>query len=367
MKIPFVSLAPLNREIKQKFLAAVETVVDKGDFILGDEVKKFETAYAAASATKYCVGVNSGLDALKIALKAVGVGQGDEVIVPANTFIATWLAVSETGATPVPVDAEIKSGNIDVALIEPAITNKTKAILPVHLYGMPCNMDEIIQLSDKYKLHIIEDNAQAQGATYKGKPTGSIGHINATSFYPSKNLGAAGDGGAVTTNSRDLWKRAMLFRNYGSLEKYIHLSAGYNSRLDTLQAAFLNCKLNLLHQHNENRIQSAHLYNELLQSLSELQLPPCNADRTHIYHLYTIRTPHRDKLREYLASRGIETGIHYPIPPHLQKAYAHLGYKKSSFPVTEQISATTLSLPMYYGIQQHEIEYVCGHIKSFFG
>ncbi|MCW5907992.1 MAG: DegT/DnrJ/EryC1/StrS family aminotransferase [Chitinophagales bacterium] len=367
MKVPFVSLVPLNREIKEKFLAAVEKIVDKGDFILGSEVKNFETAYASYSGTRYCVGVNSGLDALKIALKAAGIKAGDEVIVPANTFIATWLAVSETGATPVPVDAEKISGNINVALIDAAITKNTKAIIPVHLYGLPCNMDEVMQLSAKYNLQVIEDNAQAQGATYKGKPTGSIGHINATSFYPSKNLGAAGDGGAITTNSADLWKRTQLFRNYGSEEKYIHLSTGYNSRLDTLQAAFLNCKLSLLNHHNEYRIQSAHIYNELLKPLSELQLPQCNADRKHIYHLYTIRTNHRDNLREHLAAHGIETGIHYPLPPHLQKAYAHLGWKKGAFPVTEEISATTLSLPMYYGLHQHEIEYVCKHIKSFFG
>lgn len=367
MKIPFVSLHKLNTELKSGFLTKVEAILEKGDFITGSELKTFESEYAAYCETTCCIGVNSGLDALKIALKAGGICKEDEVIVPANTFIATWLAVSEVGAIPVPVDAD-ETGNINVELIEAAITSKTKGIIPVHLYGLPCNMDTVMSIAGKHSLLVVEDNAQAQGALYKGKKTGGIGHINATSFYPSKNLGAAGDAGAVTTNDPKLYEKAMLYRSYGSSQKYIHGLAGYNTRLDTIQAAFLNLKLHRLNEHNNLRMQLAERYTTELKGLADIILPanPPSGCR-QIFHLYTIRTSQRDKLRNYLQDHGIETGIHYPVAVHLQQAYRHLGYGKGAFPVTEEICDTTLSLPMYYGLTAEQVDYVCSKVKAFFG
>lgn len=367
MKIPFVSLHKLNNELKTGFLTKVEAILEKGDFITGLELKTFENDYAAYCETTYCVGVNSGLDALKIALKAGGITSGDEVIVPANTFIATWLAVSDIGAVPVPVDAENETGNLNTKIAEDVITPKTKAIIPVHLYGLPCNMDAVMALAAKHNLLVIEDNAQAQGALYKGKKTGGIGHINATSFYPSKNLGAAGDAGAITTNNPKLYEQAVLYRNYGSSQKYIHQLVGYNTRLDTLQAAFLNLKLHRLNELNNLRIKLAERYSTQLQDLAGITLPAKTLTHCRqIYHLYTIRTPQRDKLRNYLREQGIETGIHYPVPPHLQQAYHYLGYGKGAFPVTEKISNTTLSLPMYYGLTEEQVDYVCDKVRAFF-
>jgi dTDP-4-amino-4,6-dideoxygalactose transaminase len=366
LKIPFVSLHKLNSELKSGFLSKMEAILEKGDFITGSELKTFENDYAAYSETTYCIGVNNGLDALKVALKAGGIGKADEVIVPANTFIATWLAVTEAGATPVPVDAD-ETGNINVALIEAAITSKTKAIIPVHLYGLPCNMDEVMSIAAKHNLLVVEDNAQAQGALHNGKKTGSIGHINATSFYPSKNLGAAGDAGAITTNNVELYNKAMLLRSYGSSVKYIHEIAGYNTRMDTIQAAFLNSKLSKLDEHNDWRIRMAELYSRELAGIHAITLPAeTPANYRQIYHLYTIRTSQRDKLRNYLQQQGIETGIHYPVPPHLQQAYKHLGYTKGDFSVTEEICETALSLPMYYGLTEEEATYVCDKVKGFF-
>lgn len=366
MKVPFVSLKATTDELKEQFLSKVEGILEKGDFITGSELKLFESDYSAYNNTSFCIGVNNGLDALKIALKAGDIGNGDEVIVPANTFIATWLAVSEVGATPIPVDAD-ETGNINVDLLQAAVTSKTKAIIPVHLYGLPCNMDVVMSVAANKNLLVVEDNAQAQGARYNGKKTGSIGHINATSFYPSKNLGAAGDAGAITTNSVELYGKAMLLRSYGSSVKYVHEIAGYNSRMDTIQAAFLNTKLSKLDEHNNWRIRIAKLYSVELKGIGDLILPAETLpDCRQIYHLYTIRTQQRDKLRNYLSEAGIETGIHYPLSPHLQQAYQHLGYKKGDFPVTERICETTLSLPMYYGLTEEQAGYVCKKLKGFF-
>lgn len=364
-KIPFLSFET-NTLLKKDFLNAVEKIIDRNWYILGNEVKTFEIDYARFNTTSYCLGVGNGLDAIIISLKAAGIGKNDEVIIPSNTFIATLLAVSYVGAKPVLVEPKIDTYNIDPDKIEEALTDKTKAIIPVHLYGQACEMDKILKIAKKNNLIIIEDNAQSQGATFAGQLTGSFGDINATSFYPGKNLGALGDAGAITTNNEELFITASKLRNYGSAQKYLHEIKGVNSRLDEIQAAFLKIKLRHLSDWNEKRIETARTYSRLLTGVEDIILPKEASNATSVYHLYVIRTKKRNELKEYLLKNGIETIIHYPIPPHLHKAYSDLNYKKGYFPIAEEIAETCLSLPIYPDIKEEEIFYICETIKKYF-
>lgn len=347
-------------------LQAFEKVYDSNWFILGKEVEDFEKNYASFNRVKYCVGVGNGLDALSLALRALNIGPGDEVIVPSNTYIATALAVSETGATPVFAEPCVNTYNMVVQNVEAAITGKTKAMIPVHLYGQCCDMDSLMQLAKKYNLYMVEDNAQSHGATFKGKPAGSFGNINATSFYPGKNFGALGDAGAITTNDETLAGKIKMLRNYGSREKYYNECIGYNKRLDEIQAAFLSVKLKYLQQFTEERQHIAEIYLKQLAGIEEIILPATLKCATHVYHIFLIRTQKRNELQAYLKEKGIDTLIHYPLPPHLQKAYAPLSYQKGDFPIAEMLADTSLSLPIYPGLSTAEIEFICHSIKNFF-
>jgi dTDP-4-amino-4,6-dideoxygalactose transaminase len=365
VEIPFFSLQAVQDRVSTTLIPRISSVIERRDFILGADVGNFENEYASFSQTKFCVGVGNGLDALKISLRCLDIGRNDEVILPANTYIATVLAVLETGAIPVLVDPDKRTYNITAAGIEPFITSNTKAVLPVHLYGHACNMESIEKLAVHHKLYIIEDNAQAQGSSFNNRLTGSIGHINATSFYPSKNLGAMGDAGAITTNNAELAQKAQLLRNVGSREKYRHELVGYNSRLDTLQAAVLSCKLPYLNEWNTERKAIAARYTSNLKVCSSVVLPITAVGADHIYHLFVIRHKKRDELQQYLLQHQIQTLIHYPVPPHLQPALAHLGYKQGSFQVTEEISETCLSLPLFIGMTHDQIDFVSEKIISF--
>lgn len=366
MKIPFVSFDYMHQPIKAEMLEAFEAFYDSNWYVLGGRVKSFENEYAAFNKVEYCVGVSNGLDALHIALKTLGIGQGDEVIVPSNTYIATWLAVSYVGAIPVPVEPDLNTYNIDVSKIEAAITAKTKAIMPVHLYGQACEMDAIIAIAQKHNLFVIEDNAQAQGATFNKKLTGSFGDINGTSFYPGKNLGALGDAGGVTTNNPTLAEKAKVLRNYGSQKKYYNEVIGFNMRLDECQAALLSVKLRHLDGWIKQRQEIATWYNEALKSIGDLVLPVVHPKATHVYHLYVVQTNHRDLLQKYLDEKEVGTLIHYPVPPHLQEAYTELGYKKGDFPIAEELANNCLSLPMWPGITKEQIEYIAREMRIFY-
>lgn len=365
MKVPFFSLENIHQPLKKQFLAAFSQIIDSNSFILGKQVQEFENNFALYCEAKFSIGVGNGLDALKIALKTLKIGAGDEVIVPAHTYVATWLAVSEVGATPVPIDICNDTMNINPELIEAKISKKTKAIMPVHIYGLPCNMDAIRKIAKKHNLYIVEDFAQAQGATYKGKRVGSFGDLNGCSFYPSKNIGAMGDAGAITTTNETFAKKAAMIRNYGSKIKYHHEVEGVNSRLDTFQAAVLDLKLASLDKQNTERRKVAQWYKERFQNNDKLktQLIPDNCES--VYHLFTICVKDRDTLQKFLSEKDIGTIIHYPIPPHLQKAYAHLNFKKGDFPVAEKIAAETLSLPLFNGITKAQVNYVCDTILEF--
>lgn len=365
MKVPFVSFKSTNALLRDQMINSFEEVYDSGWYILGEKVSSFEKAYAAFSETKFCIGVANGLDALHISLKTLGIGEGDEVIVPSNTYIATALATSYTGATPILTEPDYDTFNMDPDLIENSITSQTKAIIPVHLYGQSCQMDDIMEIAKKYNLFVIEDNAQSQGCLYNGKKTGSFGNINGTSFYPGKNLGALGDAGAITTNNEELNEKARSWRNYGSPKKYYNDVLGFNSRLDEIQAAFLNVKLQYLEEWNMARQRSASIYLEHLKNEDWLILPQTHRLSNHIYHLFVIRCDKRDLLQQYLKENGIDTLIHYPVPPHLQKAYKHLGLQKGMFPIAEEMAEKCLSLPMYVGLTDIEIQYVCDVIKKF--
>ncbi|GEO03237.1 aminotransferase [Adhaeribacter aerolatus] len=366
MQVPYLSFDAQNALIREQVLAAMAAVFDSKWYILGNYLRSFEEAYAAFSNTKYCVGVGNGFDALQIALKALVIGPGDEVIVPSHTFIATWLAVSAVGANIVPVEPDERTYNITAETIRKVITSRTKAIIPVHLYGQACDMAAIMSLAAEFNLQVIEDNAQAQGATFKGRPTGSFGNLNATSFYPVKNLGALGDAGALTTDSPELAEKARFLQNYGSSQKYHHEVLGVNSRLDELQAAILSQKLPWLNKWNEERQAIAGRYQAHLSNLPDLVLPVVAPGATHVYHIFMIRTPRRDALQKYLAGKGIGTAIHYPIPPHRQKAYAYLGFAPEDFPIANLISATGLSLPLWPGLTQEKTDYICTEIINFF-
>ena len=364
MKVPFVSFLPMERELKSEIKGAFERVLERSWYIEGAEDESFEKAFADYIGAKYCVGVGNGLDALVMALKALDIGSGDEVIVPANTFIASVLAISYAGATPVLVDPEADTFNIDPEKIEAAVTDRTKAIIPVHLYGQACKMDRIVEIAEKYDLKIIEDCAQAHGATYKGKTTGTFGDAAGYSFYPGKNLGALGDAGAVVTDNEALEKKIRALGNYGSDYKYHHIYKGNNSRLDEMQAAFLSAKLPILEKMNDERRRVAQRYLTEIKNPAVV-LPYVNEDCVPVWHVFAVKCDRRDELEEYLNSRGIGTNKHYPIPVHLQECYKDLGYKEGDFPVAEEISRTELSLPMYYGMTDEEIDYVIESINRF--
>lgn len=364
MKIPFVSFEVMHKEIEPKILEKFKEVYEKNWFIQGEEVQKFEEEYAAYCGVKYCVGCGNGLDALFLPLKAYGIGEGDEVIVPSNTFIATALAVSYTGATPVFVEPKINTFNINPEEIEKKITNKTKAIMAVHLYGQPAEMEQILEIAKKYDLKVIEDSAQAHGATYKGKRTGSLADAAGFSFYPGKNLGALGDAGAMVTNDKELADKVRALGNYGSDYKYHHIYQGNNSRLDEVQAAFLRIKLQELDKWNQERNRIASRYLAEIDN-PRVILPVTEKDCTHVYHIFGIRCEKREELEKYLNEKGIGTNKHYPIPMHLQGAYGKLQIPKGALPIAEEISATQLSIPMYYGMTEDEISYVIDAINQW--
>ena len=366
IKIPFLSFQGTNANIKSEILSEFENFFDNGWYILGNKVKVFEQEYAAFNKVEHCLGISNGLDALHIALISLGITQGDEVIVPSNTYIATALAVSFVGATPVFVEPDVTTYNIDPSKIEMAITSKTKAIMPVHLYGQACEMEQIMSIAQKHNLFVIEDNAQSQMAMFKGRITGSWGDINGTSFYPGKNLGALGDAGAITTNNTALASKVEMLRNYGSNKKYYNEVIGHNMRLDECQAAFLSVKLKHLHHWTAQRQEIANWYKEGLLGLDDIILPQTAEHATHVYHLFVIRTKQRDALQAQLTANGIGTLIHYPVPPHLQEAYKHLGLKKGDFPIAEEIADTCLSLPLWPGMTKGDVEIVCREIRNFY-
>jgi dTDP-4-amino-4,6-dideoxygalactose transaminase len=347
MKVPFLDIKASYLELKEEFDAAYHRVMDSGWVLLGQETEALEREFAAYCEAKHCVAVGNGLDALQLVLRAWDIGPGDEVIVPSHTFIATWLAVTNVGATPVPVEPNEQSYNIDVSRIEAAITPRTKAIIPVHLYGQPADMDPIMELAARHRLKVVEDNAQAQGARYKGRRTGSLGYAAATSFYPGKNLGAFGDSGAVTTNDNDLADKIRMLRNYGSKVKYQHVLPGVNSRIDELQAAFLRVKLARLDEWNVRRKCIAGLYLSQLASLSsQLVLPFVPKWADPVWHLFVVRSPQRDSLQQQLAADGVQTIIHYPIAAHMCGAYKHIGQPKGSLPICERLCREVCSLPI---------------------
>lgn len=364
MKIPFVTFKPLEKELNTELRDAFERVYHRSWYIEGEEDKTFEKAFSQYCNSKYCVGVGNGLDALFLSLKALGIKEGDEVIVPSNTYIATALAVSYVGAKPVFVEPDIRTFNIDPTKIENAITDKTKAIMPVHLYGQACDMDPIMKIARKYNLFVVEDCAQAHGATYKGKVIGSFGDAAGFSFYPGKNLGALGDAGAVVTNNEELAKKVRALGNYGSDYKYHHIMQGNNSRLDELQAAFLGAKLPHLDKVNIERRRIAEKYITGINN-PEIILPYVPDYTIPVWHIFGIRCEKREKLEKFLNDAGISTNKHYPIPMHLQECYKDLGFKEGDFPIAEEISKTELSIPMYYGMTDEEIQYVIDKVNEF--
>lgn len=364
MKIPFVSFRPMERELDRELREAFARVFDNSWYIEGREDEAFERAFAQYCQSSYCVGTGNGLDALMLSLRALGIGPGDEVLVPSNTYIATALAVTYTGAVPVFVEPSMETYNIDPTAIEDKITARTKAIMPVHLYGQPADMDPIMKLAGEHGLSVVEDCAQAHGARYKGQRIGSFGVAAGFSFYPGKNLGALGDGGAVVTNEKSVEERVRALGNYGSDYKYHHIYQGNNSRLDEMQAAFLSVKLPHLDRMNEERRRIAAAYLEGITN-PKLILPKVLQDVEPVWHIFAVRCDRRDRLAEFLQEKGIGTNKHYPIPMHLQECYRDLQISKGSLPAAEEISATELSLPMYYGMTEQEISYVIDMLNEF--
>lgn len=364
MKIPFVSFLPMEKELDDDLKGAFDRVFARSWYIGGVEDEAFEMAFAEYCNVDYCVGVGNGLDALMLILKAMDIGDGDEVIVPSNTYIATALAVTYVGAKPVFVEPNISTFNINPTLIEAAITEKTKAIMPVHLYGQACNMDPIMAIAKKYSLKVVEDCAQAHGATYKGKKIGSFGDASGFSFYPGKNLGALGDAGAVVTNDKELADKVRSLGNYGSDYKYHHIYKGNNSRLDELQAALLAAKLPHLERMNVERRRIAKLYTEGITN-PKVITPYVPEECVPVWHIYGIRCAERDALEKHLNEKGIGTNKHYPIPMHLQECYKDLNIPQGALPVAEEISSTELSIPMYYGMTDEEVQYVIDAINEF--
>ena len=364
MKVPFVSFLPMEKELSKDIKEAFQRVFAKSWYIKGEENDAFERSFSHYCGTKYCVGVGNGLDALMLALKALDVHEGDEVIVPSNTFIATALAVTYVGAKPVFVEPDIRTFNIDPKSIEKAITTNTKVIMPVHLYGQACDMDPIMEIAKKHKLWIVEDCAQAHGALYKGKRVGSFGDIAGFSFYPGKNLGALGDAGAVVTNNKELAEKVRALGNYGSDYKYHHIFKGNNSRLDELQAAFLMAKIPHLDKMNDERRRIAQEYINGIKN-PKIIVPYVNPHCVPVWHIFGIRCSERDALEKYLNDNGVDTNCHYPIPMHQQECYKDLKIQAGSLPIAEEISKTELSIPMYYGMSDEEINYVIDLINKF--
>ena len=364
MKVPFVSFIPMERKLDKELRNAFERVYTNSWYIEGKEDKTFEEAFAKFCNVDYCVGTGNGLDALMLSLKALGIHTGDEVIVPSNTYIATALAVTYVGATPVFVEPNIRTFNIEPTKIEEKITSNTRAVMPVHLYGQPCDMDSIMEIAQKYNLYVIEDCAQAHGATYKGKRIGSFGDVAGFSFYPGKNLGALGDAGATVTNKKELADRVRALGNYGSDYKYHHIYKGNNSRLDEMQAAFLSAKLPHLERMNEERRRIAKRYLDEIKN-PEIILPYVPDYVEPVWHIFGIRCKKRNELEIYLNECGIGTNKHYPIPIHLQECYKDMRFNKGDFPIAEEISETELSLPMYYGLTDEQIGYVVDTINNF--
>lgn len=364
MKIPFVSFLPMEKELNEDLRGAFERVFERSWYIEGVEDEAFEKAFAEYCGIKYCVGVGNGLDALMLALKALGIGEGDEVIVPSNTYIATALAVTHVGATPVFVEPDIRTFDINPSLIEGVITEKTRAIMPVHLYGQACDMDPIMEIAKKHNFWVVEDCAQAHGATYKGKKVGSFGDAAGFSFYPGKNLGALGDAGAAVTNDKELADKIRALGNYGSDYKYHHIYKGNNSRLDEMQAAFLAAKLPYLEKMNVERRRIADMYTKGIKN-PKVITPFVKDECVPVWHIYGIRCSERDVLEKFLNEKGIGTNKHYPIPMHLQECYKDLNIPEGSLPIAEEISATELSLPMYYGMTDEQIQYVIDAINEF--
>ncbi|HEX8707881.1 MAG TPA: DegT/DnrJ/EryC1/StrS family aminotransferase [Pyrinomonadaceae bacterium] len=364
MKVPFLDLRAPYAELGQELDAAYRKVMESGWFITGPEGEQFEAEFAAYCEAQHCVGVSNGLEALHLILRAMEIGEGDEVIVPSNTYIATWLAVSYAGARPVPVEPDNRTFNLDPSRLEDAITPRTRAIMPVHLYGQPADMNPINELAEKYGLKVIEDAAQAHGARYRGRRTGGLADAAGFSFYPGKNLGAMGDAGAVVTNDGELADRLRVLRNYGSRTKYYNEAKGYNARLDDLQAAMLRVKLARLDEWNERRKRLAEYYLQSLEGVAGLALPYVPEWAEPVWHLFVVRRADRSRLQEHLAAAGVGTLIHYPVPPHLQEAYREMGYAESSFPIAERMAGEVLSLPMGPHLSAEEAGYVVRQLSS---
>ncbi|MFH0869438.1 MAG: DegT/DnrJ/EryC1/StrS family aminotransferase [archaeon] len=364
MEVPFLDLKTQYHKIRKEILAEIEDVLENSSFVLGPKVKAFEENFSKYCQVKHSIGLSTGTDALMLALLALDIKPGDEVLIPANTFIATAEAVSHCGAKPVFVDVDPVSYTIDPVLIEKAITNKTRAIIPVHIYGQMAEMDQIMNIAKKHKLFVIEDACQAHGAKYKGKMSGSIGDIGCFSFYPGKNLGAYGEGGLCVTNNDEFARKIRLLRDHGSEKKYYHDTIGYNSRLHGIQGAVLNVKLKYLDGWNLARAKAAELYSKKLGANSKIIVPKVMDGHTHIFHLFVVQVDDRDAVMQKLKEAGITALIHYPVPIHLQKAYESLGYKEGAFPVTEKAAKRILSLPIYPEITEEQVSYVCDALKK---
>lgn len=364
MNIPFADLRPLEKELNDEIHYAINKVLINSNYIDGEEKKEFEDRFAKYCNIDYCIGVGNGLDALYLVLKAIGIGPNDKVLVPSNTFIATVLAVTRTGATPIFIEPDLRTFNMNPNNIEKYIDKYTKAIIPVHLYGQACDMNPIMKIANKHNLFVLEDCAQAHGAKYKNQNIGTFGHASAFSFYPGKNLGALGDGGAVITNNKQLADKVRYLSNYGSDFKYHHIYKGYNSRLDEIQAAILSEKLSILDKINTNRNDIANKY---LQNINNrlIELPYVEPYNNHVWHIFAIRCKYRNKLEKYLNNHKINTNKHYPIPIHLQKCYKDLNFNEGDFPIAEEISSTELSLPLFYGMSEQQINYVIEKINNF--
>ncbi len=361
--VPFVDLKRNYLSIKEEIDSAVSETINSTSFILGKGVEDFEKNFAAYLGTAHAVGVNSGTSALTLSLLALGIGKGDEVITAANTFFATAEAISLAGATPVFADVNEKTLTIDSEKVKEKVSRKTKAVVPVHFYGQPADMKPILELSEKHSLKVVEDACQAHGSEYRGKKCGSMGNAGCFSFYPAKNLGAFGEAGMVVCRDEAVKEKVALLRGHGENPKNSHAVIGYNNRMEGLQGAVLNAKLPHLDEWNEKRRKNAALYNELLSG-SDLAAPTEADYAKHIYHLYVVKTENRDSLRERLGKEGVATGIHYPVPIHLQKAYSFLGYGEGSFPVSEEAAKKILSLPMFPELTEEEIEFVCGKLGA---
>jgi len=364
MEVQFVDFSEQYKIIKDEIEPGLKKVFETGNFILGQEEKDFERDFAKYCETKYAVGVNSGTDALYLALAALDIKDGDEVILPPYTFIATALCISYGGAKPVFVDIEPETYNLDPKKLKAAITPRTKAIIVVHIYGQAANMDEILAIAKEHKLKVVEDCAQAHGARYKGKRVGSMGDVSCFSFYPTKALGAFGDGGMILTSDEKIYNNSMMLRDYGRVGRYEHKIKGYNSRLDTVQAVVLSAKLKRLDQWNEMRAKMAQVYREELKDIKTIVTPASQSDRTHVYQTFAVRLQNRDKVAEGLKEKKIGVLIHYPIPVHLQEAYKELGHKMGDFPVSEKVASEILSLPMFPHINKEQIRYVCDSLKA---